>query len=329
MSAGSKRVDRTKGSIAKKAWRQVLPALVALAPVPVLGALSSASTRGRQGERQYQRITEGNRYALDLSTPDASAAEDGFAAFAVTPATSNSQPLVAQDDRALRKVLAGDSFQALKEALGSSRVSGRTPAARARIGTDSGPLGGFAGKQRLNGVCSTLFSVCTSDVGNLCTSFGGGAGDAQCTGARPPTVTLIALNGSPAATATSITFTVRFDEKPVGVTTDDFQVTTVSGTATGTVSSVVLIPGPEPLPERQDRVDHRFTVTVNGISGNGTIRLDLKANTNIIDVNPQFGLGAGGPFGNGNLGFTAAFSVLMVWMKWTMPNVVLNALNLL
>ena len=103
----------------------------------------------------------------------------------------------------------------------------------------------------------------------------------------PPAVTSITLSGSPASSATSVTFTVGFDESANNISTDDFSVTTASGSATGSVASVSASSGTS------------ITVTVNSITGVGSIRLDLKASTNITDD-------AGN--GNGTNGSVAAFS---------------------
>ena len=103
----------------------------------------------------------------------------------------------------------------------------------------------------------------------------------------PPAVTSITLSGSPASSATSVTFTVGFDESANNISTDDFSVTTVSGSATGSVASVSASSGTS------------ITVTVNSIAGVGSIRLDLKASTNITDDTGN---------GNGTNGSVATFT---------------------
>ncbi len=85
-----------------------------------------------------------------------------------------------------------------------------------------------------------------------------------------PSVSSITLSGSPVATASSITFVVAFNESVTNVSTDDFSLTT-TGTASGTIASVSSASGTS------------INVTVNTISGTGTLRLDLKASTNIAD----------------------------------------------
>jgi hypothetical protein len=310
MSDGSKRAGRPKGSKSKNAWRHLLPVLVALAPMPVLGAASSASSRGRLGERSYQRITEGNRYALDMNTAETSVADAGFAAFAAAPAASDSPAPVLDNSPAVQELLVDDGFRSLMTAVGSSRVSGRERSPRIQIDLKDGPVVGFAGKPKFSGMCDTFLSVCTSDGGINCYT------SAPCTGPRPPEVASIVLEGSPTATATSLSFLVTFNERMFNadltggnsVTTDDFALT-ATGTAAGTIASVVKVGGASGLP---GVINSRYRITVNTLTGTGTIRLDLRANTNIVDLNP-FTLagrtvGLAGPFGNGNAGFTPAFT---------------------
>jgi hypothetical protein len=73
--------------------------------------------------------------------------------------------------------------------------------------------------------------------------------------------------------ATSVTFTVTFNEGVTGVDLSDFALTT-TGTAGGTIASVVATSSSV------------YTVTVNTVSGDGTLRLDLNpAATGILDLN--------------------------------------------
>lgn len=102
----------------------------------------------------------------------------------------------------------------------------------------------------------------------------------------PPVVQSITLTGSPAPNASSVVFQVAFDEVAQVIETGAFSVTT-TGAATGSVSSVSASSG--------QTVD----VTVDSISGEGTIRLDLDASSAITD-------GAGN--GNGTNGFVAPFT---------------------
>lgn len=87
--------------------------------------------------------------------------------------------------------------------------------------------------------------------------------------ADPPEVQSITVVGTPPSTATSVDFLVTFNENANNVSIDDFSLDTV-GTF-GTIASVSSATG------------IAITVTVNGISGEGTISIDLNAGTNIED----------------------------------------------
>ncbi len=103
----------------------------------------------------------------------------------------------------------------------------------------------------------------------------------------PPVAQSIVLQGTPTGNATSITKRITFDENATNVSTDDFTITP-TGTATGTIASVTTI-----------TANTVFDILINSISGNGTLRLDLKGTTDIIDD-------AGN--GNGTNGTVAAFT---------------------
>ncbi|WP_037457713.1 DUF4347 domain-containing protein, partial [Shewanella sp. HN-41] len=102
----------------------------------------------------------------------------------------------------------------------------------------------------------------------------------------PPVVSGIIVTGSPAANAASLVFTVSFDEVASNLSTDDF-VLTATGSASGSIASVSAASG--------NSVD----VTVNTVSGTGSLRLDVKANSNIQDASGN---------GNGTNGYTAAYT---------------------
>ena len=102
----------------------------------------------------------------------------------------------------------------------------------------------------------------------------------------PPSVSSITLSGSPAASASSVTYVVVFDENVSGVSADDFQVTQVSGDAAGSVTGV-------------SGSGSTYNVTVGSISGTGAIRLDLKSNTNITDASGN---------GNGSNGYVISYT---------------------
>ncbi|PRY84331.1 choice-of-anchor Q domain-containing protein, partial [Mongoliibacter ruber] len=91
----------------------------------------------------------------------------------------------------------------------------------------------------------------------------------------PAEVTSISLTGAPASNATSVVFSVNFNKTALNVSPDDFQLTT-SGTVVGTVSSV-------------SGSGSTYSVTVNDISGDGSLRLDLRSGTNISNANGNTG----------------------------------------
>ncbi|WP_053094149.1 S-layer family protein [Cellvibrio sp. pealriver] len=86
-----------------------------------------------------------------------------------------------------------------------------------------------------------------------------------------PSVTSTAPSGGAVSTDVSVDFTVIFSESVSNISTDDFALGTTGG-ATGTVASVSATSGSS------------VTVTVSGISGNGTIKLNLNGATNISDA---------------------------------------------
>ncbi|MFY0591878.1 beta strand repeat-containing protein, partial [Roseivirga sp.] len=84
-----------------------------------------------------------------------------------------------------------------------------------------------------------------------------------------PSVSSIAVNGSPATNATTVNFDVTFSESVTGVDATDF---TVDGSGvTGTIGTVT-------------GSGTSYSVPVNTVSGTGTISIDLKSSgTSIID----------------------------------------------
>lgn len=94
-----------------------------------------------------------------------------------------------------------------------------------------------------------------------------------------PSIQSIALVGTPNQNATTVDYTVTFSENANNISIDDFELT-FTGSATGNIASVSTDSG------------NSVTVTVDEISAfnNGSIRLDLKSDTDITDV-----------VGNGNI----------------------------
>jgi len=91
-----------------------------------------------------------------------------------------------------------------------------------------------------------------------------------------PAVSGITLTGSPSASDATIIFVVAFGETVSNVSTDDFTLTKGSS-ASGNIASVSASSG------------STINVTVNNITGTGTLRLDLNGSTNISDSNGNSG----------------------------------------
>ena len=85
-----------------------------------------------------------------------------------------------------------------------------------------------------------------------------------------PSVNSIAVNGSPGSGATSMAFTVNFSESVTNVSTDDFTLVS-TGSASGSIASVSASTG------------SAIDVNIAGISGSGTLKVNLNGGTNIID----------------------------------------------
>ncbi len=86
-----------------------------------------------------------------------------------------------------------------------------------------------------------------------------------------PSVTSLVLQGTPKAYDQSISFLATFSEAVDHVDLSDFNLST-TGNAVGSLGSL------------QQINDHTWQVTVNNISGNGTLRVDVKGTTDISDT---------------------------------------------
>ncbi|MCA1857654.1 DUF4347 domain-containing protein [Massilia oculi] len=101
-----------------------------------------------------------------------------------------------------------------------------------------------------------------------------------------PAVSAITRVGPAISSATTASYIVTFDSSVSGVDAGDFQLTP-TGSASGTIASV-------------SGSGSTYTVNVNGISGDGSMRLDLKSSgTGIIDV-----------AGNASGGFTGGQTIV-------------------
>ncbi|MES2582647.1 MAG: DUF4347 domain-containing protein [Pseudomonadota bacterium] len=101
---------------------------------------------------------------------------------------------------------------------------------------------------------------------------------------QAPSVSSIVVSGAPASNAVSIDFTVSFSESVSNISTDDFSLAS-TGSAGGTIASVSASTGSS------------VNVTVAGVSGAGTLKLNLNGSTNIADAS-----------GNGVPAYTAGSS---------------------
>ncbi|MDR3440647.1 DUF4347 domain-containing protein [Telmatospirillum sp.] len=85
-----------------------------------------------------------------------------------------------------------------------------------------------------------------------------------------PTDSSISRTGATPNNGSTETFTVTFSESVTGVATSDFTLAT-TGSASGTIASV-------------SGSGTTYTVTVNGVTGDGTLGLNLKSGTSITDL---------------------------------------------
>lgn len=103
-----------------------------------------------------------------------------------------------------------------------------------------------------------------------------------------PSVSSIVRANSASATvagsATLVDYTVTFSESVTGVDTSDFALTT-TGTAAGTIASIT-------------GSGTTYTVTVNSLSGDGTVRLDLNSSGTSIQNGSSVAIAAGYTSGN-------------------------------
>jgi hypothetical protein len=110
-------------------------------------------------------------------------------------------------------------------------------------------------------------------LGNSMSTDGAGVSIAAWDTAAPTVTGIERLNPSSEATnAATVIYRVTFGEAVTGVNTADFELT-ATNTASGTIFSVTAVSATE------------YDVTVNAISGDGTLRLDLKnSGTDITDI---------------------------------------------
>ena len=136
------------------------------------------------------------------------------------------------------------------------------------------------GAGTLDGSGITLGSVVASRGAVLADAVGNAA-DANLAGVpgtasvkvdgTDPAVASIATNGATSVSGSSVVYTVHFNEAVSGAGAADF-VLGSTGTATGTVSAVSVVDA------------STVAVTVTGVSGDGTLRLDVAAGSAIVDA---------------------------------------------
>ena len=130
------------------------------------------------------------------------------------------------------------------------------------------PTAGYRGPASLE--------VISYDMGN--TGFGGAKSDTDIVpitvvplDSTPPEVSAIDLGSATPTNATSLAFAVTFTEAVTGVDASDF--TLVGGaSASGAIASVTTT----------DNI--HYTVTVDNVSGDGTLKLNLNTTTGIVDA---------------------------------------------
>jgi hypothetical protein len=147
-------------------------------------------------------------------------------------------------------------------------VTAVNPDANGRASSYTVTVGGVSGSGTMRLDLAGTQSGISDAAGNAVTG-GYTAGEVYQLGAVSPAVQSITTTGAATNNATSETFVVNFNENVTGVAVGDFALTT-TGTAAGTVAAVS---GSGSL----------YTVTVSGVSGDGTLRLDLNAGTGILD----------------------------------------------
>lgn len=230
-----------------------------------LATLTGAVSLGFAGG---QDVTDSAGNALTNTTP--TGANESYTLDNTAPAgysvTLDQDPVNSGNQNAISFTFAGAEAGAtyaytVSSSSGGANVTGSGSVASATQKISSINVSG------LNDGTLTLSVILTDPVGNA----GVAATDTATKEAQAPQVNSIALSGAPAGNAASISFTVTFSEAAQNISTDDFELTT-TGTVTGAIASVSSASGTS------------VTVTVNTITGEGTLRLDLKSGTNIQDA---------------------------------------------
>ncbi|MDP4076332.1 DUF4347 domain-containing protein [Acidovorax sp. A1169] len=163
-------------------------------------------------------------------------------------------------------VAQGEGGQAFVNSLSGALNGADIAASTDRTGALA--LGGDWDLEYWAGQIETMLPFDAQDIVEYSAAF---AVDDTFLDSTPPTVSSINRVSTATTNATSVNFTVKFSESVSGVDISDFSLTK-GNTANGTISSVT-------------GSGDTYTVTVNSISGDGTVRLDLKSSgTGIRDT---------------------------------------------
>ncbi len=163
-------------------------------------------------------------------------------------------------------VAQGEGGQAFVNSLSGALNGADIAASTDRTGALA--LGGDWDLEYWAGQIETMLPFDAQDIVEYSASF---AVDDTFIDSTPPTVSSINRVSTATTNATSVNFTIKFSESVSGVDVSDFALGK-SKLASGTVSSL-------------SGSGDTYTVTVNSISGNGTVRLDLNSSgTGIQDL---------------------------------------------
>ncbi|UPK31765.1 tail fiber protein [Bradyrhizobium sp. 186] len=209
----------------------------------------------------------GQTYTIDHTAP----AVTSIAASGSSPNHASSEQFVVTFSESVSGLTAADF------ALTTANTPGGPPLATTGISQIVGSgttytvtVGGVTGDGTLRLDFKNGSSGVTDTAGNGA-SAGFTSGDIHTIDHTAPAVSSITANGASPNNASSDQFTVTFSENVTGVDASDFAVT-----STGNVADTGIVVTPVS--------GSVYTVTVNGVTGDGTLRLDLNASgTGISD----------------------------------------------
>jgi gliding motility-associated-like protein len=203
-------------------------------------------------------FTTGQVYTIDQTPPTVAS----ITPVSASPSNGTSTQYTVTFSEAVTGVDAADF------ALAGTGVTGTIASVTGSGTTYTVTVNGISGNGslglNLNGTGTGIADIATNPIN------GGFTGTLLTVDQTPPTVVSINPAGSTVTNSASVQYTVTFSEAVTGVDPTDF---TLTGTGvTGTIASVT-------------GSGSTYTVTVNTISGDGTLRLDMKASgTGIADL---------------------------------------------